>query len=57
MPTPGEVISGGRAGRTRPEQVTVYGGVGLAFQDLVAEAVETAMREAGSPLDDSRPLC
>lgn len=32
----GEVISGLRPGRTNAEQITIYGGVGLAFQDLVA---------------------
>ena len=32
----GEVLAGAHPGRTSPEEVTVYGGVGLAFQDLVA---------------------
>jgi ornithine cyclodeaminase/alanine dehydrogenase-like protein (mu-crystallin family) len=32
----GEVLSGAHPGRTSPEQLTVYGGVGLAFQDVVA---------------------
>ncbi|HVH25312.1 MAG TPA: ornithine cyclodeaminase family protein [Vicinamibacterales bacterium] len=32
----GEVLGGAHPGRTSPEQVTVYGGVGLAFQDVVA---------------------
>lgn len=32
----GEVLAGARAGRTSDEQVTVFGSVGLAFQDLVA---------------------
>ena len=32
----GEVIGGAHEGRRSAEQVTVYGGVGLAFQDLVA---------------------
>jgi ornithine cyclodeaminase len=31
----GEVIAGGKAGRSSAEQITIYGGVGLAFQDLV----------------------
>lgn len=31
----GEVLAGRHPGRTSPEQTTVYGGVGLAFQDLV----------------------
>lgn len=32
----GEVIGGQHPGRTNAEQITVYGGVGLAFQDAVA---------------------
>jgi ornithine cyclodeaminase len=32
----GEVLAGTRSGRIAPEQITVYGTVGLAFQDLVA---------------------
>lgn len=32
----GEVLAGVRSGRTTPEQITIYGTVGLAFQDLVA---------------------
>ena len=41
----GEVLSGAHPGRTSPEQVTVYGGVGLAFQDaVVAWAVYEAAR-------------
>jgi ornithine cyclodeaminase/alanine dehydrogenase-like protein (mu-crystallin family) len=32
----GEVLSGAHPGRTHPEEITVYGAVGLAFQDLVA---------------------
>ena len=31
----GEVINGTRPGRTDPDQITIYGAVGLAFQDLV----------------------
>jgi ornithine cyclodeaminase/alanine dehydrogenase-like protein (mu-crystallin family) len=31
----GEVLAGTHPGRTSPSEVTVYGGVGLAFQDLV----------------------
>lgn len=31
----GEVIAGVRPGRTTLKQITIYGGVGLAFQDLV----------------------
>jgi ornithine cyclodeaminase len=31
----GDVLSGRHPGRTSPTQVTVYGGVGLAFQDAV----------------------
>jgi ornithine cyclodeaminase len=32
----GEVLGGAHPGRASPEQITVYGGVGLAFQDAVA---------------------
>ena len=32
----GEVIAGVKPGRTRPEQITIFGSVGLAFQDLAA---------------------
>lgn len=32
----GEVIAGARTGRATPNDVTVFGSVGLAFQDLVA---------------------
>ncbi|GHO48083.1 ornithine cyclodeaminase family protein [Ktedonospora formicarum] len=32
----GEIIAGQRVGRSSPEQITIFGGVGLAFQDLVA---------------------
>lgn len=32
----GEVLAGTRPGRTSPEEVTVFGSVGLAFQDLAA---------------------
>jgi len=32
----GEVIAGLQPGRETPEQVTVFGSVGLAFQDLAA---------------------
>ncbi len=32
----GEVLAGHHSGRTSTEQITVYGGVGLAFQDAVA---------------------
>ncbi len=32
----GEVIGGAHPGRTNAKQITVYGGVGLAFQDAVA---------------------
>lgn len=31
----GEIITGTSAGRTRPDQITIFGTVGLAFQDLV----------------------
>jgi ornithine cyclodeaminase len=32
----GEVLAGRKPGRTSPEQVTVFGAVGLPFQDLAA---------------------
>ncbi len=32
----GEVIGGAHPARTNAEKITVYGGVGLAFQDAVA---------------------
>jgi ornithine cyclodeaminase len=32
----GEVIGGTHPGRVNAEQITVYGGVGLVFQDAVA---------------------
>ena len=32
----GEVIGSAHPGRMNAEQITVYGGVGLAFQDAVA---------------------
>jgi ornithine cyclodeaminase/alanine dehydrogenase-like protein (mu-crystallin family) len=32
----GEVLAGTHPGRTSDEQITIYGGVGLAFQDAVA---------------------
>jgi ornithine cyclodeaminase len=31
----GEVIAGVSPGRAEPDQITIFGGVGLAFQDLV----------------------
>src|SRR5262249_2513455 len=45
----GEVLSGVHPGRTSPQQLTVYGGVGLAFQDVVAAwAVYEAARRLGT---------
>jgi ornithine cyclodeaminase len=32
----GEVVAGVKAGRTRADQITIFGSVGLAFQDLAA---------------------
>ncbi|MBI1743920.1 ornithine cyclodeaminase family protein [Candidatus Acetothermia bacterium] len=32
----GEVLAGTKLGRTHPEQITIFGSVGLPFQDLVA---------------------
>ena len=50
----GEVLPGLHPGRTSSEQVTVYGGVGLAFQDVVAAwtIYETArLRGVGKEID------
>ena len=35
----GEVLAGDHPGRTSPEEVTIYGGVGLAFQDAVCASI------------------
>jgi ornithine cyclodeaminase/alanine dehydrogenase-like protein (mu-crystallin family) len=44
----GDVLGGTHPGREAPEQLTVYGGVGLAFQDVVAAwAVYEAARLRG----------
>jgi len=44
----GEVLSGRHPGRTSSEQITIYGGVGLAFQDAVtAWQVYEAARAGG----------
>jgi ornithine cyclodeaminase len=44
----GEVIAGMKAGRTRDDQITIFGTVGLAFQDLPAAwQVYTRARERG----------
>ncbi len=44
----GEVLAGRHPGRTTPEQITVYAGVGLAFQDAVAAwTAYEAARAAG----------
>ncbi len=32
----GDILNGSRPGRTGPEQITIFGSVGLAFQDLAA---------------------
>jgi ornithine cyclodeaminase len=48
----GEVLAGLHPGRTRPDEITVYGGVGLAFQDAVAAwAVYREARRAGAGLE------
>lgn len=50
----GEVLGGSHPGRTSPGQLTVFGGVGLAFQDAVAAwAVyqEARRRGAGREID------
>jgi len=44
----GEVIGGAHPGRSAQEQVTIYGGVGLAFQDVVvAWSVYESARQRG----------
>jgi ornithine cyclodeaminase len=44
----GEILAGGKPGRTSDEQVTVFGTVGLAFQDLAAAwQVYLRARETG----------
>jgi ornithine cyclodeaminase/alanine dehydrogenase-like protein (mu-crystallin family) len=44
----GEVLAGAHPGRTSAEQITVYGGVGLAFQDVVcAWHIYAAAKEQG----------
>jgi ornithine cyclodeaminase/alanine dehydrogenase-like protein (mu-crystallin family) len=50
----GEVFGGSHPGRTSSDQITIYGGIGLAFQDAVAawhvyEAAKT--RGIGSEID------
>lgn len=43
----GEIIGGARPGRTQPHEITIYGGVGLAFQDLAAawQVYQAALRQ------------
>jgi ornithine cyclodeaminase/alanine dehydrogenase-like protein (mu-crystallin family) len=42
----GEVLAGTRPGRTSAEQITIFAGVGLAFQDAIAAwRVYAAARE------------
>ncbi|MEU6795906.1 hypothetical protein ABZ907_29800 [Nonomuraea wenchangensis] len=43
--TLGEILRGDHPGRTDPEQITVYGPVGLPWQDLALSLL--AWREAG----------
>jgi alanine dehydrogenase len=44
----GELVSGAKAGRTSPEQITLYKGVGVAVEDLAAAMlVVAAARERG----------
>jgi ornithine cyclodeaminase len=48
----GDVLGGTHPGRTSDEQITVYGGVGLAFQDLAAAwQVYRAARAVGAGRD------
>ena len=44
--TLGEVLAGRKPGRTRPDEVTLFDGTGLAFQDLVCG--DLAVRLAGT---------
>jgi ornithine cyclodeaminase len=47
----GELVSGGRPGRTTPIETTLYKSVGVAVQDLAAAAlVLAAARERGAGL-------
>lgn len=48
----GEVIAGVKSGRMSAEQITIYGGVGLAFQDLTT--CWYVYQQAGHP--ESRSL-
>ena len=41
----GEVVSGGRTGRTSPAEITLYKSVGVAVQDLAAAALVLAAAE------------
>lgn len=52
----GEIFGGTRAGRTSDEQITIYGGVGLAFQDLVASwhVYQAAQQQERKTLDFAR---
>jgi ornithine cyclodeaminase/alanine dehydrogenase-like protein (mu-crystallin family) len=48
----GELVAGMRAGRTAPEQITLYKSVGVAAQDVAAAAlVLAAARERGAGLE------
>jgi alanine dehydrogenase len=48
----GELVSGSRPGRTRPDEITLYKSVGVAVQDLAAAAlVRAAARERGVGLE------
>jgi ornithine cyclodeaminase/alanine dehydrogenase-like protein (mu-crystallin family) len=48
----GEVLAGAHPGRTSPSEMTVFGGVGLAFQDLVVawEVYRLAGAAPGEPV-------
>ena len=53
----GEVIAGGRSGRTGPRQITIFGSVSLTFQDLVVAwlAYQGALeRDIGHRIDFQR---
>jgi len=50
----GEIFAGAHAGRSSDDQITVYAGVGLAFQDLVAawQVYQAAVKhDVGATID------
>ena len=50
----GELLAGGKAGRTSPDQITLYKSVGVAVQDAAAAALVVAAareRSVGTEID------